>query len=213
MSMVTLVVADDHAIVRAGIRAVLAAEPDLRVLAEAEDGRAAIEAVARLRPDVLLVDLTMPGLNGLEAIARARAVSPSTRVLVLSMHSAADFVRPALRAGALGYLVKGAGLDALVAAVRSVARGEPFIDPAAERVMQLDPESGDEDELSTLTPREREVLQLVAEGRTNREIAARLGLSPKTVDTHRGSVMRKLGVHDAQALTRFAVRRGLVADE
>lgn len=214
MNAVTIVVADDHAIVRAGIRAVLAAEPDLRIVAEASDGRAAVDAVVRHRPHVLMIDLTMPGLNGLEAIGRVRALVPSTRILVLSMHGAADFVLPALRAGALGYLVKGAGLDHLVPAIRAVARGEAFFDPTAERVAHLSaPGRQAADALANLTPREREVLQLVAEGHTNREIADRLGLSPKTVDTHRTSAMRKLGVHDVQGLTRFAVRCGLVAEE
>jgi len=210
--VIRVVVADDHAIVRAGVRALLAAEPDMLVVGEAGDGRDAIAKLTRAAPDVLIIDLSMPGMNGVEAIARARAAAPATRVLVLSMHAAPDYVRPALRAGAHGYVVKGAGLDDLVRAVRAVAAGERFLGPEAARVAAADLGAADErDDLARLTPREREVLQLVAEGRTNREIAARLGLSPKTVDTHRTSLMNKLDLHDAQALTRFAVRHGLVA--
>ncbi len=207
---IRVVVADDHAIVRAGLRAVLDAAGDVQVVAEAADGRAAVEAVERLRPDVLLVDLSMPGLNGVEAVRRVRASTPSTRVLVLSMHAAPEYVRPALRAGALGYLVKGSGLDDLLPALRRVAAGLRFLGPEAARLAEQ-PDVGDD--LDLLTPREREVLQLVAEGRTNREIAATLGLSPKTVDAHRTRVMQKLDLHDAQALTRYALRRGLISEE
>ena len=215
--MIRVVIADDHAVVRAGLRSLLGVEGDIAVLFEASDGRDAVDAVARLQPDVLLIDLSMPGWNGVEAIRRARAVSPATRVLVLSMHAAPDYVRPALRAGAHGYLVKGAGLDDLLRALRAVAAGERFFGPEAERVIALDAEhlAGDDrgEDLDRLTAREREVLQLVAEGLTNREIGAALGVSPKTVDAHRTKVMQKLDLHNAQALTRFAVRRGLISGE
>jgi len=210
--VIRVVVADDHAIVRAGLRALLDAAGDVTVVAEAADGRAAVEAVERLRPDVLLLDLSMPGLNGVEALRRVREGAPRTRVLVLSMHAAPEYVRPALRAGALGYLVKGAGLDDLLAALRAVAAGRRFLGPEAERVAAR-AGADESDDLDRLTPREREVLQLVAEGRTNREIASALGLSPKTVDAHRTRVMQKLDLHDAQALTRYALRRGLISGE
>lgn len=210
--MIRVVVADDHAIVRTGIRAVLASAGDITVVADAPGGRDALEAVARHRPDVLLVDLTMPEMSGLEVIARVRAASESTRVIVLSMHAAADFVRPALRAGARGYVVKGGGLEDLVRAVRVVAAGGTFYDAAVAGVIE-----GDEiepgrpaDDLEQLTPREREVLQLIAEGHTNKAIGERLGLAAKTVDVHRTNLMRKLDLHSAQALTRFAIRRGLI---
>ena len=213
--MIRVVVADDHAIVRAGIRALLTAAGDMSVVAEAGDGRAALEAIARHRPDVLLVDLTMPGMNGLEVIARTRTASPYTRVIVLSMHAAADFVRPALRQGVRGYVVKGSGLDDLTQAIRVVAAGGTFLEASVAGVAE-----GDEidpcrpaDDLEQLTPREREVLQLIAEGHTNKVIGARLGLSTKTVDVHRTNIMKKLDLHNAQALTRFAIRRGLVNDE
>jgi two-component system response regulator NreC len=213
--VIRVVVVDDHAIVRAGIRTLLAAAGDMSLVGEAGDGRAAMEMVARHRPDVLLVDLTMPEMNGLEVIARTPALSPLTRVIVLSMHAAADLVRPALRHGARGYVVKGSGLDDLVQAIRAVAAGGKFLDPAVVSVAEgdeLDPARPDDD-FEQLTPREREVLQLIAEGHTNKEIGARLGLAPKTVDVHRTNIMKKLDLHNAQALTRFAIRRGLVAKE
>ncbi len=215
--MIRVVIADDHGIVLAGLRAVLAAEPDIAVLAEATDGRAAIAAVQQQQPDLLVVDLSMPGLNGVEVIRRLHELCPATRVVVLSMHAAPEYVRPALRAGAAGYLVKGSGLEDLVRALRVVAAGGTFLGPEAERVVQReDPRRGASeppDALDRLTAREREVLQLVAEGRTNREIAGLLGVTLKTVDTHRTRLMHKLDLHDTAALTRFAMRRGLISEE
>ncbi|MFO0573852.1 MAG: response regulator transcription factor [Polyangia bacterium] len=221
--MIRILLCDDHAIVRAGLRVLLEGEPDVAVVGEASDGHEAVEKAQQLLPDIVLLDLSMPGGNGSEAITRLRSTVPRTRVLVLSMHGAPEFVRPALRAGASGYIVKGSGLTDLLSALRTVSTGGRFLGPEAEKVMALDslhPDAGrdrdgrdkdrDRDELMRLTPREREVLQLVAEGRTNRQIAERLKLSPKTVDTHRSSMMRKLDLHDAQAVTRFAVRRGLI---
>jgi two-component system, NarL family, response regulator NreC len=210
--MIRVVVADDHAIVRAGIRALLSSAGDVLLVAEAADGRSAIAAVAQHRPDVLLVDLTMPELNGLDVVSRVRAASPGTRVLVLSMHAAPEFVRPALRLGAHGYVVKGSGLDDLVQAIRVVAAGGKFLGPDAMAVAEadeMDPRRP-ADDLDRLTPREREVLQLIAEGHTNKAIGQRLGLSTKTVDVHRTNIMKKLDLHTAQALTRFAIRRGLI---
>ncbi len=212
--MIRIVIADDHAIVRAGVRAILSTKGDVTIAAEAADGRAALDAVAQHRPDVLVIDLTMPELNGMEAIGRVRTLSPTTKVLVLSMHAAPEFVRPALRAGALGYVVKGAGLDDLVTAIRTVAAGERFLDAQANASSlneDFEPESADD--LERLTPREREVLQLVAEGFTNREIGERIGIAAKTVDVHRTSLMKKLDLHSAAALTRFALRRGLISQE
>ena len=206
--MIHVVVADDHAVVRAGVRAVLASEPDLEVVAEAADADTTLDAVTAHRPEVLLLDWTLPG-DGREALSRVRSEAPGTRVCVLSMHQDGATVREALGAGALGYVVKGAGIEGLVTAVRSVAGGQRFLDPAAESGLTGGPVSLDDD-WERLTPRERLVLRRVAEGRTNREIATELSLSPKTVDTHRTNLMRKLGVHDAQALARFAVRRGLL---
>lgn len=213
--MIRLLLVDDHAIVRAGLRALLEGEADLHVAGEADNGRTAVELAARLQPDVVLLDLSMPGSNGIDAIARLRAAAPRARLLVLSMHAAPEYVRPALRAGAHGYIVKGSGLEDLLVAIRAVAAGERFLGPEAMQVQASDAQqpASDLDDLGRLTPREREVLQLVAEGYTNRQIACMLGLSPKTVDTHRSNLMRKLDLHDAQGLTRFALRRGLIAPE
>jgi NarL family two-component system response regulator LiaR len=210
-----VVLCDDHAIVRAGIRALLEREADLAIVGEASSGHEAVELAQALQPDVMLLDLSMPSGNGLDAIARIRSLAPRCRILVLSMHVAPEFVRPALRAGAHGYLVKGSGLGDLLRAVRTVAQGGQFLGSDVAAIVAEDVIAADEreDDLDRLTPREREVLQLVAEGQTNRLIALRLGLSPKTVDSHRTNLMRKLGLHDAQGLTRFAVRRGLVSPE
>jgi len=206
--VIHVVVADDHAVVRAGVRAVLASEPDLSLVAEAADATEALAAVLAHRPQVLLLDWSLPG-EGRSVLGRVGAEAPGTRVCVLSMHQDGATVREALGGGALGYVVKGAGIEGLVVALRAVAAGHRFLDPAAENGLSARPEPED-DEWGRLTPRERLVLRRVAEGRTNREIATELSLSPKTVDTHRTNLMRKLGVHDAQALARFAVRRGLL---
>jgi two-component system, NarL family, response regulator NreC len=213
--VIRVVIADDHGIVLAGLRAVLAAEPDIEVLAEATDGRAAIAAVEEHAPDLLVIDLSMPDLNGVEVIRRLHELRPATRIVVLSMHAAPEYVRPALRAGAAGYLVKGSGLEDLVRALRLVAAGETFLGPEAQRVVQReDPRRGEPpDALDRLTAREREVLQLIAEGRTNRQIATLLEVTPKTVDTHRTRLMHKLDLHDTAALTRFAMRHGLIGAE
>ncbi len=214
--MIRVLLADDHAVVRAGLRALLGSMPDIAVIGEAGDGRQAIDLVRRHRPDLLLIDLTMPSLNGFDAIAQVKAMAPRTRILVVSMHGAPEFVRPAFQAGADGYVVKGQGLDGLAEAIRRVAAGERHADAQTMAILEGDELRGPgaaADELDRLTGREREVLQLVAEGKTNREIAALLDLSPKTVDTHRANVMQKLDLHSAQALTRFAIRRGLIAPE
>jgi DNA-binding NarL/FixJ family response regulator len=210
--MIRLVVADDHAIVRAGVRALLSEEPDFVVVAEAADGQQALDAARKHTPDVLLIDLGMPGTGGIEAITRLRQSALRTRVLVMSMHGSLEYVRPALRAGAHGYVVKGGGLDHLLQALRTVAAGEEFLDPTARRALADDAaDTSSSGELQQLTPREREILQLVAEGRSSRHIAARLSISLKTVDTHRTSLMKKLGLHNAQAVTLFAIRHGLIS--
>jgi DNA-binding NarL/FixJ family response regulator len=210
--VIRVAIADDHAIVRDGLKSLLSAQPDVEVVSEGSDGREALEALERHRPDVLLLDLSMQGLNGVEVLRRARERSPRTRVLVLSMHASAEYVRPAVRAGAAGYLVKGAGIANLLEALRAVAAGDAYFGPEAKRVLESGAPPAD-DSLDLLSPREREVLQLVAEGMSNKEIAAALGISPKTADTHRCNLMQKLDLHDARALTRYALRRGLIADE
>lgn len=211
--MIRVAVADDHVIVRAGLRALISCEHDMALVAEAGDGKQAVAIARHEQVDVFLVDLAMPGMDGVEAISQIRAAAPSAHVLVLSMHATPEFVRPALRAGATGYVVKGSGLDDLLVAIRAVHAGERYLDAAATAAVQQMP-AGEAfaDQLESLTAREREVLRMVAVGHTNRSIALELGLSPKTVDAHRTNLMRKLGIHDVQALTRLAVRTGLLAD-
>lgn len=215
---VRVVIADDHKIVRQGLRALLESAGDFEVVAEAEDGHQAVEAAAQKSPDVILLDLSMPGLSGVEALRRIKADQRRIKVLVLSMHTTSEYVRAALRAGADGYLVKGAGVKDLSEALRAVMSGRQFLSPQVERAALLDLLEGPgvsvpADPLEQLTPREREVLQLIAEGHSNKSVAAKLDLSIKTVDGHRTRIMNKLDLHDVTALTRFAIRHGLVSPE
>jgi RNA polymerase sigma factor (sigma-70 family) len=218
--------ADDHDILRDGLRALLELAGDIQVVGEARTGREAVAETERLRPDVVLMDISMPELDGVEACRRIRQQVPEARVLFLTMHEADDYLFRALRAGAAGYLIKRTAAGDLVAAVRAVARGESFLSPSvahtlvAEYAGRSTPASRSEhdttaarDAYDTLTGREREILQLVAEGYTNQEIADRLHLSVKTVQTHRASVMEKLDLRDVTHLVRYAVRRGLVNPE
>lgn len=210
----TVVLADDHAVVRAGLRALLAAAPDLRVIGEAADGLSAVQLVERLRPDVLVVDVIMPGINGLEVTRQVGQREPHTRVVVLSMHASEPYVLEALRHGAAGYVLKDTGTDELVRAVCDVAAGGRYLSaPLAERALDAYIDRAQATPLTpfeTLTTREREVFQLVAESRTNAEIAARLSLSPRTVEMHRANLMRKLGLQNPTDLVLYAVRRGLI---
>lgn len=203
---------DDHAVVRAGLRALLSKDPSLSIVDEANCAQAAVQSAARHRPDVLVLDLSMPGGGALEAIAQIRQAAPLCRVLVLSMHAAPEFVYPAIAANVSGYLLKGGDLAELLPAVRTVAAGGRFFSRELVHLQQPAPTP-----VATvperLTPREREVLAKVALGHTNRRIALDLGLSVKTVETHRTNLMRKLDVHDAQGLTRFAIRHGLIRDD
>ncbi|HJK95195.1 MAG TPA: response regulator transcription factor [Polyangiaceae bacterium LLY-WYZ-15_(1-7)] len=205
--MIRVLLADDHTIVREGLRALLAEESDFEVVGEASDGREAVALAEELAPDVVVMDLAMPKLNGVDATARIRKACPDTQVVVLSMHATAAHVRPALRAGARGYLVKGSGLGDLRKAVEAVARGEAFFSPAVAAIV-LDADGGADE--ARLTSREREVLQLVGEGRSSPEIARALGISVKTIEGHRSRLMGKLGVSNVAGLVRSAVRLGLV---
>jgi DNA-binding NarL/FixJ family response regulator len=204
---IRVLLVEDHTIVREGLRALLTARPDVVVVGEAEDGRQAIETARRLRPDVVVMDLAMRELNGVDATREIRRELPETQVVVLSMHSGEEHVRPAVRAGARGYLVKGSGLSDLVTAIRAVASGEAFFSPAVAAVL-LDAEPGPSS--GELSGREREVLQLVAEGCSSPEIAKRLHLSVKTVESHRSRIMSKLGASNVAGLVRHAIRLGLV---
>lgn len=215
--MIRVVLADDHGIVRQGVRFLLEEQPDILVVGDFEDGAAAMEFVQRMRPDVLVADLMMPGLSGLDLIAGVRQSALHTQVVVLSMHVNVAHVAESLRNGAIGYVVKQADIRDLVAAVRAAAAGQqhlsPGIDPAAvtnylrqSRAVQIDP-------LDTLSPRERQVLELVAQGHTNAEIAERLAVGRRTVETHRAHMMSKLGLESQADVIRFALRRGLLSIE
>lgn len=210
----TIVLADDHRIVRQGLRALLAGEADFEVVGEADDGREALELVKHLTPDVLILDLMMPGLNGLEVARQLPRQSPGVRVVVLSMHDDEGFVLEALANGVSGYVLKDSNSSDLVHAVREVAAGRRYLSPPlsdrAIEAYQQRAKVGTMDKHETLTTREREVLQLSAEGHTNSEIAARLGISTRTAETHRSRVMHKLGLHTQSDLIRYAIRRGII---
>lgn len=207
---VRILLADDHSLVRQGFRRILESHPDFEIIGEAADGRQAVEMTEKLRPDVVVMDVAMPGLNGIDATRQICETSPRTRVLALSMHRDAVYVREILRAGARGYLLKDA-IDAdLVSAVRAVARGEGYIAPAVADCVLADYRQHVSDPIDLLSAREREVLQLIAEGKTNKEIATLLNLSVYTVDAHRGRIMEKLNLHSAGELVRFALRKGLI---
>jgi DNA-binding NarL/FixJ family response regulator len=214
--MIRIVIAEDHHLVRQGIRALLEKAEGIEVVGEAADGHEAVELVNRLLPDVLVVDITMPGLNGLKAVSRLRALGVKTRALTPSMYEDEALVRQALRNRARGYLVKRSITEELLLAVRAVSRGEVFLCPEVSRVLLDDflaapEEPGPADPLHRLTSREWELLQLIAEGHTNPVIATHLHLSEKTVEKHRGSLMAKLRVHEAAGLVRLAIKHGLVS--
>jgi DNA-binding NarL/FixJ family response regulator len=209
----TVVLADDHHVVRAGLRAVLTAEPDLQIVGEAADGLEAVHLVERLQPHVLVVDVMMPGLTGLEVTRQVRQRVPRTRVVILSMHANESYVLEALRNGAAGYVLKDASAGQLVHAVREVVGGRRFLSaPLTERAIAAYVEKAQAalDPYETLTTREREVLQLAAEGYANADVATRLSLSPRTVEMHRGNLMRKLGLQNQTDLIRYALRRGII---
>jgi two-component system, NarL family, response regulator NreC len=208
--MIRILLADDHALVRHGFRMILAAQPDMEIAGEAGNGREAIDLVQKLKPDVVVMDVTMPELNGIEATRRLIELSPRTRVLALSMHKDNVYVREILRAGARGYLLKDSADADLIAAVRAVAKGEGYLSPGVSDAVLSDYRRHVTDPLDLLTTREREVLQLIAEGKTNKEIATSLNLSVYTVEAHRGRVMEKLNLHSTGELVRFAVRSGLI---
>jgi two-component system, NarL family, response regulator NreC len=206
---VKILLADDHTIVRQGLKLILSAHADLEVVGEAANGREAVEMADKLRPDVVLMDVQMPELNGIEATRKMVAAHPRIRILVLSMHKESVYVREILKAGARGYILKDAIDTELLNAVRSVAQGDGYISPAVASALNeklKDPSNP----VDMLSAREREVLLLIAEGKTNKEIATKLNLSVYTVDSHRGKIMEKLNLHSAGELVRFAIKHGLV---
>ncbi|HEU0123379.1 MAG TPA: response regulator transcription factor [Bryobacteraceae bacterium] len=206
-----IVLVDDHTVVRKGIRMILSAQPDLEVVAEAKNGLEAVEEAERTQPDVVIMDVNMEGLNGIEGARRIGEISPRTRVLALSMHRDAVYVREMLRAGAKGYLVKDADDDALLDAVRAVARGEAYLSPSVADAVLTDYRKHVTNPVDLLTAREREVLQLIAEGKTNKDVANQLKLSVYTVEAHRSRLMEKLNLHSTGDLVRFAIRNGFIS--
>jgi DNA-binding NarL/FixJ family response regulator len=215
MAPLRVLLVDDHALVRAGMRSLLQDLPDVEVVAEAGDGAGALAAAERERPDVVLMDIAMKGMNGLEAAARLRERLPGVKVIILSMHTSEEYVLLALRAGAAAYLIKDSATSELELALKCVMRGETYLSPAISRqvvdgyVQRVGASAGPE----PLTPRQREVLKRIAEGRSTKEIAFELNLSVKTVETHRAQIMERLGIRDVAGLVRYAMRAGLVPPE
>lgn len=215
MSKLRLLLADDHTLMRQGLRKILEERPEWQVVAEVGDGREAVRQAEALKPDVVILDIGMPLLNGLEATRQIVRRLPDVGVLILSMHSNEAYVTQALQAGALGYLLKdSAGVD-LIDAVEAVSLGKAFFSPAVAKLMLDDyvrrlADKGIVDRFDSLSNREREILQLVAEGRSNREIAELLSVSPTTVETHRSHILQKLDLHNTAELVLYAVRRGVV---
>ncbi|MCC6859796.1 MAG: response regulator transcription factor [Bryobacterales bacterium] len=207
---IRVLLADDHVMVRKGFRLILGGQPDIEIVGEADNGRQALQIAAQLHPDVVVMDVVMPELNGIEATRRLAESSPHTRVLALSMHKDAAYVREILRAGARGYLLKDSFDTDLLNAVRAVAQGQGYISPAVSDAVLMDYRRQVTDPIDLLTSREREVLQMIAEGKTNKEIAGILNLSVYTVDAHRGRIMEKLNLHTTTELVRFAMRKGLI---
>lgn len=206
---------DDHTLVRAGIRSLLEGTPGIEIVAEADNGRDAAALVKRFAPHVVIMDISMRELNGIDATVQILAQAPATQVLILSMHSAEEFVRRAMKAGASGYLVKDSAPQELMFALEALSRGETYLSSRVSRhlvsAFSADPGQRVESSLESLTPRQREVLQLIAEGGSTKEIAAALGLSAKTVETHRAAVMARLGIFDIAGLVMYAARNHLIS--
>ena len=216
MGLLKLLLVDDHTLIRAGVRMLLENIEGVQVVAEGNNGRELLELVDSHHPDILLTDIAMPGLNGLEAMARLRKTHPTLRIMVLSMHTNEEYVRGAFSAGANAYLVKGADPAELEAALKAVAKGEVYLSPAISKAVVtqfLHAQPSESDGSKELTPRQREILQLIAEGQTTKEMARLLDLSIKTVETHRTELMNRLDIHDVAGLVRYAIRRGLISSE
>lgn len=214
MTIVRVLLADDHTLVRAGLRKLLESIPGMEVVGEAGEGLELLELVEQLQPQMVLMDIAMPGLNGLEATGRLVKAWPEIRVLILSMHQNGEYVRQALRQGAAAYLLKDAAPLELELAIKAVLKGETYLSPAVSKGVVSDYVHRlrtDEQPADALTPRQREVLQLIAEGKSTKEIARHLDLSIKTVETHRTQLMKELDIHEIAGLVRFAIRAGLIS--
>ena len=207
---IRILICDDHAVVREGLRALIATEADIDVVGEATDGEKAVAAYRALTPDVTLLDMVMPRMDGLTAIRIIKSEYPDARILVLTSFAEDDMVFRAIKSGALGYLLKDSLDSDLVLAVRAVARGDGYLSPSVSEAVLSDYRKHVTDPVDLLTSREREILQQIAEGKTNKEIAVTLNISVYTVDAHRGRIMEKLNLHSAGELVRFALRKGLI---
>jgi two-component system response regulator NreC len=214
--VIRILLADDHTVVRKGLRLLLEREPDFTVMDDAADGREAVALAEKHLPDVVVMDIAMPALNGIEAARQIASRLPKTAIVFLSMHADEGYVLKALKAGARAYLLKDSAEHDLIAAVKAVHAGKAFFSPAVSKLMvedylrQMD-ERHVEDSYELLTTREREILQLLAEGQTSKDVAARLGLSPHTVETHRGNILQKLNLHSTAELILYAVRKGVIS--
>jgi len=216
MRKIKILFADDHTLIRSGLRLIVEQQPDMTVVGEAEDGRQAVTLAASLNPDVAVLDIGMPNLNGIEAAQQITQADPRTAVVVLSMHRDETYILRALKAGVRGYLLKDSAESDLVRAIRAVAEGKSFFSPAVSKVLLEDymrklQRTGAEDSYDLLTPREREILQLVAEGKSNKEIASALNLSVYTVETHRANILEKLKLKSLPELILYAVRKGIIS--
>jgi len=215
MTPIRIVLADDHTIMRHGLRSVLERQPDFAVVGEASNGREAVDIIAQENPDVAVMDIAMPLLNGIEAAKKITEERLKTAVVILSMHSDESYILRALRAGARGYLLKDSAENDLIQAIRAVRAGKAFFSPAVSRVLADDylrqiQQQGVEDPYELLTGRERELLQLIVELKSTKDIAGLLGVSPRTIDTHRGNLMQKLNVHSIPELILYAMRKGVI---
>jgi two-component system response regulator NreC len=214
--MIRIVLADDHVVMRNGLKLLLERQPNFAVAGEAVNGREAVEICEKLKPDVLVLDIAMPNLNGIEAARQIAAKLPHTAIVILSMHSDESYVLRALKAGARAYLLKDSAEADLINAIRAVSEGKAFFSPAISKMLVDDymrrlEQRGVEDSYELLTTREREILQLLAEGKPNKEVAAMLNLSLYTVETHRGNILQKLNLHSVPELILYAVRKGVIS--
>ena len=216
MRKLRILLADDHKLMRSGLRLLLERQPDMTVVAEADDGREATEKTTSLKPDVAVLDIAMPNLNGIEACLQITQSNPAIAIVMLSMHSDESYVLRALKAGARAYLLKDSAESDLVRAIHAVAEGKSFFSPAVSKVLLEDyvrklQRAGGEDSFDLLTPREREILQLIAEGKSNKDVANLLNLSVYTVETHRANLMQKLNLRSVPELILYAVRKGIIS--
>jgi two-component system, NarL family, response regulator NreC len=216
MKKLRILLADDHIVMRTGLRALLERQPNLEVVGESENGRETVALAASLKPDVVVMDVGMPVLNGIEATQTIVTQNPTVAVVILSMHADESYVMRALKAGARGYLLKDSAAADLIGAIQAISQGKSFFSPKVSRILAEDyvrvlKQKGAVDTYDLLTTREREILQLLAEGKTNKEVATALNISPYTVETHRGHILQKVNLHNSAELVLYAVRKGIIS--